>query len=333
MGWARRQPGGLDNLVLDRAVFQPVLPSPGLRPARSGLLGFVRCAHLRGPLEARADWNSWLDECFEPSADMAPSVRTSMAHVETRWTHDKRACSSLDDLRRGGHAYSIAILLCRAPGARPGTLSALRLQPEPQRLRLPPRVRQPDSKVSGTSRAECEQMTRSRFRFFQTARWVTATAAAVSTAIWVLARLQSPVIPDSSPSAVNRLTFSLGNGRLVWAKRTQPPSVGQSLEDIAFRSTGRPDPGFFIPYSATLSGPVRMASVPLWPLPPGFVVLTALLWRCDRQRRIPAGHCQRCGYDLNMNVSGQCPECGRQIAGDVPIQSPASRQPGSSDPP
>ncbi len=49
--------------------------------------------------------------------------------------------------------------------------------------------------------------------------------------------------------------------------------------------------------------------VPLW-IP---VVLlgapTAWLWWRDR-RRVPAGCCAACGYDLTGNVSGRCPECG-----------------------
>ncbi|MFQ5807377.1 MAG: hypothetical protein ACE5I3_13095 [Phycisphaerae bacterium] len=31
------------------------------------------------------------------------------------------------------------------------------------------------------------------------------------------------------------------------------------------------------------------------------------------KRRIPPGHCQKCGYDLTGNVSGKCPECGEAI--------------------
>jgi predicted amidophosphoribosyltransferase len=44
-------------------------------------------------------------------------------------------------------------------------------------------------------------------------------------------------------------------------------------------------------------------------------VPTVLLWW--RDRRIPPGHCQNCGYDLTGNVSGICPECG-QPAEDRP---------------
>jgi hypothetical protein len=51
--------------------------------------------------------------------------------------------------------------------------------------------------------------------------------------------------------------------------------------------------------------------LPLWipfllvAIPTGF-----LFWR---DRRIPCGHCQKCGYNLTGNTSGVCPECGEQI--------------------
>jgi hypothetical protein len=49
--------------------------------------------------------------------------------------------------------------------------------------------------------------------------------------------------------------------------------------------------------------------IPLWPILLSICVLTATLWWLDR-RRIPPGHCRRCGYNLTGNVSGVCPECG-----------------------
>ena len=56
---------------------------------------------------------------------------------------------------------------------------------------------------------------------------------------------------------------------------------------------------------------VRFLNLPLW-IPilavsfPSFIV-----WR--RNRRISAGHCRSCGYDLTGNVSGKCSECGKPI--------------------
>jgi hypothetical protein len=55
--------------------------------------------------------------------------------------------------------------------------------------------------------------------------------------------------------------------------------------------------------------PARRHDLPLW-VP--FVVVavpTAVLWWLDL-RRIPPGHCQKCGYNLSGNISGRCPECG-----------------------
>ena len=51
--------------------------------------------------------------------------------------------------------------------------------------------------------------------------------------------------------------------------------------------------------------------IPLW-IP--FTITTVaggLLWKCDR-KRIPPGHCQKCGYSLTGNTSGVCPECGQR---------------------
>lgn len=30
-------------------------------------------------------------------------------------------------------------------------------------------------------------------------------------------------------------------------------------------------------------------------------------------KTIPAGHCRQCGYNLHLNESGQCPECGVRV--------------------
>ncbi len=54
---------------------------------------------------------------------------------------------------------------------------------------------------------------------------------------------------------------------------------------------------------------VTVVQIPFW-MP--FVLaagLTAFLWWRECRRPLP-GHCP-CGYDLRGNVSGVCPECGR----------------------
>jgi hypothetical protein len=56
----------------------------------------------------------------------------------------------------------------------------------------------------------------------------------------------------------------------------------------------------------------RMFLLPIWiPFLLVTVPTTFLFWR--DHRHIPAGHCQKCGYNLTGNTSGVCPECGEKI--------------------
>lgn len=53
-------------------------------------------------------------------------------------------------------------------------------------------------------------------------------------------------------------------------------------------------------------------SIPIWPLLLAAAMPTGIVfWRASK--RIPPGHCQKCGYNLTGNVSGICPECGSKI--------------------
>ncbi len=52
--------------------------------------------------------------------------------------------------------------------------------------------------------------------------------------------------------------------------------------------------------------------LPLWIVLIGATSATAVFWSLHR-RRIPPGHCQKCGYNLTGNVSGRCPECGTGV--------------------
>jgi len=59
------------------------------------------------------------------------------------------------------------------------------------------------------------------------------------------------------------------------------------------------------------SSVVAMAIAPLWPF-----VLVIILFRRHALIfwRKPPGHCRKCGYDLRLNESGVCPECGVEVA-------------------
>lgn len=56
---------------------------------------------------------------------------------------------------------------------------------------------------------------------------------------------------------------------------------------------------------------------------------TVAIWRgCRRYSRDRSNKCSNCGYDLTGNVSGRCPECGREI--ERPPGSNASQKPPDS---
>ncbi|MHC4610757.1 MAG: hypothetical protein ACYS7M_10475, partial [Planctomycetota bacterium] len=42
-------------------------------------------------------------------------------------------------------------------------------------------------------------------------------------------------------------------------------------------------------------------------------VLAAMMLLAGRRRVAKPGHCRSCGYNLQGNTSGICPECGQEI--------------------
>ena len=67
--------------------------------------------------------------------------------------------------------------------------------------------------------------------------------------------------------------------------------------------------GFHEPWYGMRAGRLAWVEIPLWI--PG--VLAGILgWKLGRRRKLP--HlCRTCGYDLTLNISGVCPECGKEI--------------------
>ncbi len=67
---------------------------------------------------------------------------------------------------------------------------------------------------------------------------------------------------------------------------------------------------FWLPKTFEQAAPlVKEWRVPLWM--PFVLFAVPSVVHFFRRRRWPAGHCQRCGYDLTGNTSGRCPECGK----------------------
>ena len=63
-----------------------------------------------------------------------------------------------------------------------------------------------------------------------------------------------------------------------------------------------------------IQGSPGILVVPIWLLM--LPILIVALTTCYRfwldRRRIPPGHCRKCGYNLTGNMSGVCPECGEK---------------------
>ena len=111
-----------------------------------------------------------------------------------------------------------------------------------------------------------------------------------------------------------------GAGKPHWPERRPPdPTAGW------FRSPPASDAG--APAPPAPPPPPRLASyrqflLPYW-MPIAATAALPALWlglnirrRVRSRRRLRAGLCVRCGYDLTGNVSGACPECGA-AAGSV----------------
>ena len=146
---------------------------------------------------------------------------------------------------------------------------------------------------------------RRRSRLLRVAKWIGTVICVLSTgAVWG---------NGINVEYVGNTNYVLVlQGAIHWSGSVNPTAnKGWTVEGAA-ASTGWSwslRHGFLWPMIFQPPGRARWLYIPLW-LPFLIVMIpTAFLWLSDRRRPIP-GHC-RCGYDLTGNVSGTCPECGR----------------------
>lgn len=72
-------------------------------------------------------------------------------------------------------------------------------------------------------------------------------------------------------------------------------------------------------WSVNASSEVALAMGVVFGICPTFAILRGPVRRRWRRRH---GRCTQCGYDLTGNVSGVCPECGRNVAVDAQETQP-----------
>lgn len=82
--------------------------------------------------------------------------------------------------------------------------------------------------------------------------------------------------------------------------------------DLRYAGPLNTDYGFHWPHF-NLNPTASSIEMPCWLLMIAAGAPTVFLFLLDR-RRIPAGHCKNCGYNLTGNMSGVCPECGSRIS-------------------
>jgi hypothetical protein len=95
---------------------------------------------------------------------------------------------------------------------------------------------------------------------------------------------------------------------------SMPPRWSAAINDSADRRDG--DPTKFVIDNSAFGGAFGMrdySSLPLWPVVLALGVLSPWFILRERRRetrRVQAGQCPKCGYDLRATPS-RCPECGR----------------------
>lgn len=122
--------------------------------------------------------------------------------------------------------------------------------------------------------------------------------------------------PRGGTTASGLDTVMLYGGRITWKHR--------SRRDADYINAVGAEPGFiflgtgeFRSYTMN-GGHIDTLALTLWP----FILLSAIVpFRSflrfrkmrERNRRIAAGHCSACGYDVR-GLQDRCPECGQTIA-------------------
>ena len=103
---------------------------------------------------------------------------------------------------------------------------------------------------------------------------------------------------------------TIGLGRFFVGVSSKPEFAYLFSVSLIDKTNG--GPSFLVAaYWTGFRGDVSSISVPL-PLPILLLAVpTAFLWW--HGSRVLPGHCRKCGYDLTGNVSGRCPECGRDV--------------------
>lgn len=151
-----------------------------------------------------------------------------------------------------------------------------------------------------------------RKRICRTMRWSGVVLCALSAGSWGVNLRWIPSIagPRFTVFVAEGGIWSFGPGRTC--KETNPPQLSLDI-DRYIPSRYFSWPRFDGPdYEDGELLTAWVIFLPLWvPFLLGVLLAVTCTWR--RRRSKPLGHCRTCGYNLEGNMSGICPECGSRI--------------------
>ncbi len=142
------------------------------------------------------------------------------------------------------------------------------------------------------------------------AKWTVVVVCVVLAVVWAVST-QWHVRFTYRLTDPNRFVVSAAAGALRVARMSGSAiGLAQPLMDINFYDfyDKKPDWSDLVWLPESLG--TGIVVIPIWIPFAVTAVPTAFLFY--RDRRHPRGHCQGCGYDLKGNVSGRCPECGKE---------------------
>jgi len=139
-------------------------------------------------------------------------------------------------------------------------------------------------------------------RLAHIARLIVTAAWAIVVLTWILSTTTSILLPYGNGSA-----YGLGSGTL-----THATGLRERTMSFAWKWSGLGEGHWGSSWGIWPGGRVtRSEYTPLRPAVIATTIPTIILWLTGRKRH-PRGTCSKCGYNLTGNVSGRCPECGKE---------------------
>ncbi len=146
---------------------------------------------------------------------------------------------------------------------------------------------------------------RGRFRIRRILKWAGVAMCVLTFAVWVLSLRGTTYYYLHGAGGFG---WSHGYMTVMWGQRPGQLPLGPGWRhrpQPAYQPITDPDV-FPWPPLGRMGNEVFVAC---WLVLSISTLFTICAWWAHR-RRIPPGHCKKCGYNLTGNVSGICPECG-----------------------